>query len=94
MVFFKSFAKSLEGSSYPKWIEVALSDKEETEVEAECRAENLKIMKECIDDGRRIAQEKGCPDKFLAIAVKLFDKRASHEVYWKENKAKEKFDKL
>jgi len=23
----------------------------------------------------------------------LFEKRASHEVYWKENKAKEKFDK-
>ena len=27
------------------------------------------------------------------MALSLFDKRASHEIFYKENKAKEKFDK-
>ena len=26
------------------------------------------------------------------LAIALFDKRASHQVFWKENRAKEKFD--
>ena len=27
------------------------------------------------------------------LAIALFEKRASHQVFWKESKAKEKFDK-
>jgi len=28
----------------------------------------------------------------IHIAISLFEKRASHSIYWKESKAKEKFD--
>ena len=30
----------------------------------------------------------------MRIAVALFEKRASHVIFWKESKAKEKFDDL
>jgi len=97
MVFSKSFPKTLEGVNYPKWIEVSLTEEEEKAVDAECRAANIEVMKECIDDAKALIEQKGFKgfkEDILTVAVKLFEKRASHEVYWKENKAKEKFDKL
>ncbi len=97
MGFSKSFPKTIEGSSYPRWEEVLLTDEEEIEVEQKAREENIKIMKECIDDAKRLIEEKGFKgfkEDILAVAVPLFEKRASHEVYWKENKSKEKFDEL
>ena len=33
-------------------------------------------------------------DDLINIAISLFEKRASHEIFWKENAAKEKFDKV
>ncbi|MFH2028094.1 MAG: hypothetical protein ABIJ08_03075 [Nanoarchaeota archaeon] len=97
MAFSKSFPKTVEGSAYPKWMEVSLSDEEERKVEGECRDENMNIMKECIDDAKKVIEEKGFKgfkEDILTVAIKLFDKRASHAIYWKENKAKEKFDKI
>ena len=61
------------------------------------RAEFKKLMKECIDDAKALMQEKGLKDyqtDLINIAVALFEKRASHVIYWKESKAKEKFDKM
>lgn len=81
---------------YPKWEEIFLSDDEELLIEDNARKENLKLMKECIEDARRIVQEKGLKDyqtDIINIAVTLFEKRASHSVYWKEKRTKEKFDK-
>ena len=97
MVFSKSFPKTLEGVNYPKWIEVSLTGDEEKEEETRCRQKNILVMKECIDDAKSLIEEKGFKgfkEDILTVAVKLFEKRASHEVYWKENKAKEKFDKM
>ena len=54
MSFSKSFAKNIEGSNYPKWIEVFLDSVEEKEAERLCRSDNILIMKECIEDAKSI----------------------------------------
>ena len=95
MAFSKSFPKTVKGSSYPQWEEVFLTEEEEKGEERKCRGENLKLMKECIDDAKKIIQEKNMKEyqtDIINMAISLFEKRASHSVYWKESKAKEKFD--
>ena len=95
MVFSKSFAKTTDKSVYPKWIEVYLSEQEEREQEENCRKENISLLKECIDDAKKIFKDKNLKDyqtDVVRAAIALFEKRASHSVYWKESKAKEKFD--
>ena len=97
MAFSKSFPKTIDGTPYPKWVEVFLTDAEEREAEAMCRAKSIDVMKQCIDDAQQLIEEKGFKgfkEDVLQVAKTLFEKRASHEVYWKENKAKEKFDKM
>jgi len=96
MSFSKSFPRTLKGSNYPRWDEVFLTDDEEKLEEVKCRQENLKLMDECINDAKIIIAKqnlKPFQSDLIRIAIALFDKRASHAVYWKENKAKEKFDK-
>ena len=96
MTFSKSFAKTSEKSVYPKWIEVFLTQEEEQGEEKNCREENIKLMKECVDDARKIFSDKKLKDyqtDVIRLSVALFEKRASHVIYWKESKAKEKFDK-
>ena len=95
MPFSKSFPKTIEGSSYPQWEEIFLTEEEEKEEEGKCREENIKLMKECIDDAKKIIQEKNMKEyqtDIINMAISLFEKRASHSIYWKESKAKEKFD--
>jgi len=95
MAFSKSFPRTIKGSSYPIWEEVFLSETEEEEQEKECRKENIHLMQECISDAKGIIELKNIdPKEVIAVAQSLFDKRASHVVYWKENKAKEKFDSI
>ncbi len=97
MVFSKSFPRTIEGSNYPVWEEVKLTEKEEKEQEGNCRIENISLMKECIDDAKGIMKDKGLKNfqtDLINMAISLFEKRASHSVYWKENKAKEKFDEM
>ena len=95
MTFSKSFPRTVEGSTYPRWEEISLTTEEEKAIEDEATEENIRIMKECIDDAKRLLEEKGFKgfkEDILTIAVPLFEKRASHAVYWKEEKCKEKFD--
>jgi len=97
MTFSKTFPKTTDKSVYPKWIEVFLTESEEEEQETLCRRENIRLMKECIEDAKSIVKEKNLKDfqtNMISIAIALFEKRASHVVYWKESKAKEKFDKI
>jgi len=97
MAFSKSFPKKSKTSTYPEWEEVTLTDNEEKEQEQNSKSENIKLMKECIDDAKKIITEKNLKDyqtDIVNIAISLFEKRASHTVYWKENKAKEKFDEM
>ena len=97
MMYSKSFPRTVEGPNYPRWEEIKLSDEEEKAVEVLCKEDNTALLKECIDDARKIFQEKGLKDyqtDLVNVALALFEKRASHSVHWKENKAKEKFDKM
>ena len=97
MPFSKSFPKTEKGKTYPVWEEVFLTPEEEKEQEIKCRKKNIELMKECIEDAKRIFNEKNLKKyqtDLINLAIALFEKRASHEVYWKESKAKEKFDIL
>ena len=97
MPFSKAFPRTVEGSNYPRWEESSLTDQEEQECEQHARNENIKIMKECIDDAKQLIEEKGFKgfkEDTLQAAIPLFEKRASHAVFHKERKCKEKFDQL
>ena len=97
MPFSKSFPKQSKTSNYPQWEEITLTEEEEKEVEQKSKEENIRLFKECIEEAKSIIQEKGLKDyqtDLIHIAASLFEKRASHEIYWKENKAKEKFDEM
>ena len=95
MVFSKTFPRTTEKSSYPTWEEIYLSDEEEERVELNSKNEIILIMRECIEDARKIISDNNMNDyqsDIVRIAISLFEKRASHTVYKKEEKAKEKFD--
>ena len=95
MVFTKSFPRTSDKSVYPKWEEITLTESEENDQENLARKENIAKMKECIDDAKSILELKELKmyqTDMINLAISLFEKRASHEVYYKESKAKEKFD--
>jgi hypothetical protein len=96
MAFSKSFPRTVKGSNYPVWEEIFLTDFEEREQEELCRKKNIEIMNECINDAKLIIEKhslKKFQSDMIEIANSLFHKRASYEIHYKENKAKEKFDK-
>lgn len=95
MAYSKNFPKTVEGSNYPRWEEVFLSLDEEKEIEEKVRADNKELMKECIQDAHLLLREKNLDFSHADViqaAIALFEKRASHVVYAKDRKAKEKFD--
>ena len=95
MVFSKSFPHTTEKSVYPTWQEIRLTNEEEKEQEVKARQENIIKMQECIADAKKIIESnklKPYQTDMINVAIALFDKRGSHEIYFKENKAKEKFD--
>ena len=97
MPFSKTFPKTTDKSVYPKWIEVYLSEEEERIEEQKSRIENIRLMKECIEDAKVIIDDKNLKKyqtDLVMVATALFEKRAAHAVYWKEAKAKEKFDRM
>jgi hypothetical protein len=97
MAFSKKFPREVDGSNYPRWEEISLTDEEEKEQEQRCRQESIRLMKECTGDAKLIMEEKGMKEyqsDLISLAISLFEKRSSHAVYWKENKCKEKFDAL
>lgn len=96
-MFSKSFPRTTDKSTYPIWEEITLSDEEEKAQENIARSENIIKMKECITDAKKIIENnalKPYQTDMIHIAIALFEKRGSHEIYYKENKAKEKFDRL
>lgn len=94
MAFSKSFPKTKE--KYPVWEEVSLTEAEEREVEGAAKEENSKLMGECVKEAKKIFEKeglKGYQSDIINIALALFDKMASHQVYWKERACREKFEK-
>jgi hypothetical protein len=97
MAFSKSFPRTTDKSVYPRWEEIFLSDKEEADIEEKARRENIELMKQCINDAKKIMtlnNLKNFQTDLISIAISLFEKRASHTVYFKERVAKDKFDEL
>ena len=95
MAFSKSFPRTIKGTTYPVWEEVFLSEKEEKEIEEMARKENIELMKQCIEEAKKIVKDKGLKtfqNDTINMAIALFEKRASHVVFWKESKCKEKLD--
>ena len=95
-MFCKTFPKTVPGSNYPSWEEITISDEEERQIEEECRRENFKILDEALRQAKALAikHEVNSEDNVARLAIALFEKQASHEVFWKENKAREKFDEM
>ena len=95
MSFSKSFPRVVKGSNYPIWEEIFLNDDEEKEVEAKAWAENVSLMKECIEEAKKILKDLEESSKnVVSVAISLFEKRGSHLVYHKEARCKEKFDEV
>jgi len=94
MTFSKTFPKTIPGSNYPLWEEVFLTSAEELQVEEECKKTNFQLLDECLRDAKMLTIKNGMneDENIVRLAVALFEKRASHVVFWKESKAKEKFD--
>ena len=94
MPFSKSFPRKSDKSVYPTWEEVELTPEEENSVEEKARQENIRLMKQCIEDAKKLFSEqdlKRYQTDMIRLAISLFEKRASHSVHFKERKAKEKF---
>ena len=72
MGFSKSFPRTIEGSTYPIWEEIKLTDKEEQEEEVNCRKENISLMKECIEDVKGVMKDKKLKD-FPQVTVRAAD---------------------
>ena len=53
MAFQKSFPLTIKGTTYPKWIDIALSDEEEQAVERQANEENSKMLVECIKEAKK-----------------------------------------
>lgn len=95
MAFSKRYPKPTEGSVYPKWVEISLTEEEEKQAEAEAREENIKLYRDSLHDAGKIVTEenlKPYQSDVVSIASSLFEKRASHLVYHKEKKCKEKLN--
>lgn len=94
MAFSKTFPKNVPGSNFPVWEEIFLTAEEEQEAEEECWQENFELMDNCLREAKALAIKHGVnsDENLVNLAVALFEKRASHVVFWKESKAKEKFD--
>ena len=95
MAFSKTFPKTVPGTNYPIWEEVFLTEEEEKQVEIECKKTNFQMLDETLQDAKLLAIKNGINEdaNVTNLAIALFEKRASHVVFWKESKAKEKFDK-
>lgn len=97
MAFTKRLPTERKGSPFARWEEVTLSSDEEREVEEQHRQEDIRLMRECLEDARKIFFEEGLKEfqsNVVDVAVALFNQRSRHVVYWKEERAKKKLDAL
>ncbi len=94
MAFSKTFPKNVPGSNYPVWEEIFLSEEEERLVEEESRKKNFRLLDDSLREAKALAIRHGIntEENVTRLAIALFEKQASHVVFWKESKAKEKFD--
>lgn len=96
MTFSKTFPKTIPGSNFPVWEEITLTEEEERQAEEACRRENFLLLDQCLDEAKALAikHRLNTEENQVQLGIALFEKRASHEVFWKESRAKEKFDQI
>ena len=76
MTFSKSFPRTVKGSTYPVWEEIFLTAEEEKQEEERCRAENVALMHECIEDAMDIIDTRiNMILEFLNRSMKLIKSR-------------------
>lgn len=94
MAFSKTFPKNVPGSNYPVWEEIFLSEEEERSIEEESRKKNFRLLDDSLREAKVLAIKHSIntEENVTRLAIALFEKQASHIVFWKESKAKEKFD--
>ena len=95
MPFTKSFPRQSEKSTYPVWEEISLTNEEENEAHKLASLENIRLMKKCFIQAKKIISDESLTinqGDIVKIAIALFEKNASHSVFWKEAACKEKFD--
>lgn len=95
MSFSKNFPRKLAENSLPVWEEITLTAQEESQVEEECRKINFRLLDECLQDAKALSIKNSINTDEIrtSLAIALFEKRSSHVIFWKENVAKEKFEK-
>ena len=77
MAFSARFPRTTDKSMYPKWEEIYLSENEELELDELARKENIKLMRECIRDAKKIVLDEKLKDfqtDIIHIAISLFEK--------------------
>jgi hypothetical protein len=96
MAFTKSFPKKIAPNLPPVWEEIALSEQEEKDIENKCKRQNYFLLDECLQASKSLAIKHSIntDENRTKIAIALFEKLASHSVFFKERAAKEKFEKL
>ena len=86
-----TFYKTIQSNKYAK--EVTLDDEEEIEIENLSKAFNVELLRECLDIANGIVKDENLREEDRAkIALALFEKQASHVVYWKEKMCKVKLE--
>lgn len=96
MAFTKSFPKDIPNSRYPEWVEVSLTEAEEAKIEAHARENHIRLLQESLHDAIQLVKEEQLKDyqtNMVQLAMALFEKRASHTVWHKEEAARIKFEK-
>lgn len=94
MAFRKRFPKDVPTSPYPQWVTVELTKEQEEQLEEKTRDENVSLMQECLSDAKELVEAQGLKDyqtDVVNIAISLFEKRASHLAYHKEEFAYDQF---
>ncbi|HLC81027.1 MAG TPA: hypothetical protein VJH68_00035 [Candidatus Nanoarchaeia archaeon] len=96
MAFSKTFPKKDINSPYPVWEEIYLTEPEELEAEQLSHKENFRLLDQALNEAKIMAIKHGLnsDENRIKLAIALFEKKASHAVFWKESKAKEKFDRI
>jgi len=96
MAFSKTFPRKIAENAPPIWEEVFLTEEEEKEVEEMCRKTNFRLLDQSLEDAKHLAIKNGINTDEIRtnLAIALFEKRASHVIFCKDHKAKEKFDRM
>jgi len=90
-----------------RWVDTSLTNSEEVKIEEDAQLEHEQIMENCLKDARRIyyytkmgvrstleseLSKIDDPALYMSIAIALFEKRANHTFFYREQAARNKFE--